>query len=81
MFTRLGFSVVAHVDADVLIVDEALAVGDAFVQKCMRFLHGFRDNGGTLVFVSHDMGAVTALCDRVIWLKDGRVFMDAPPKR
>lgn len=81
MFTRLGFSVVAHVDADVLIVDEALAVGDAFfVQKCMRFLHRFRDNGGTLVFVSHDMGAVTALCDRVIWLKDGRVFMDAPPK-
>jgi lipopolysaccharide transport system ATP-binding protein len=82
MFTRLGFSVVAHVDADVLIVDEALAVGDAFfVQKCMRFLHAFRENGGTLVFVSHDMGAVTALCDRVIWLKDGRVFMDAPPKQ
>lgn len=81
MFTRLGFSVVAHVDADVLIVDEALAVGDAFfVQKCMRFLHGFREAGGTLVFVSHDMGAVTALCDRVIWLKDGRVFMDASPK-
>ncbi len=82
MFTRLGFSVVAHVDADVLIVDEALAVGDAFfVQKCMRFLHAFRDKGGTLVFVSHDMGAVTALCDRVIWLKDGCVFMDAPPKQ
>jgi len=82
MFTRLGFSVVAHVDADVLIVDEALAVGDAFfVQKCMRFLHAFRENGGTLVFVSHDMEAVTALCDRVIWLKDGRVFMDAPPKQ
>lgn len=82
MFTRLGFSVVAHVDADVLIVDEALAVGDAFfVQKCMRFLHAFRKNGGTLVFVSHDMGAVTALCDRVIWLKGGRVLMDAPPKQ
>lgn len=81
MFTRLGFSVVAHVDADVLIVDEALAVGDAFfVQKCMRFLHGFREAGGTLIFVSHDMGAVTALCDRVIWLKDGGVFMDASPK-
>ncbi len=81
MFTRLGFSVVAHVDADVLIVDEALAVGDAyFVQKCMRYLHRFRDGGGTLIFVSHDMGAVTALCDRVIWLKDGGVFMDASPK-
>lgn len=82
MFTRLGFSVVAHVDADILIVDEALAVGDAFfVQKCMRFLHGFREAGGTLIFVSHDMGAVTALCDRVIWLKDGVVAMDATPKQ
>lgn len=81
MFTRLGFSVVAHVDADVLIVDEALAVGDAyFVQKCMRFLHAFRAKGGTLVFVSHDMGSVTALCDRVIWLRDGLVAMDDTPK-
>jgi lipopolysaccharide transport system ATP-binding protein len=81
MFTRLGFSVVAHVDADVLIVDEALAVGDAyFVQKCMRFLHAFRTNGGTLVFVSHDMGSVTALCDRVIWLRDGYVALDDTPK-
>lgn len=81
MFTRLGFSVVAHVDADILIVDEALAVGDAyFVQKCMRFLREFRAAGGTLIFVSHDMGAVTALCDRVIWLKDGKVAMDDTPK-
>lgn len=81
MFTRLGFSVVAHVDADILVVDEALAVGDAyFVQKCMRFLHHFRDNGGTLVFVSHDMGTVTALCDRVIWLAGGVVAMDEGPK-
>lgn len=81
MFTRLGFSVVAHVDADILIVDEALAVGDAyFVQKCMRFLHSFRDGGGTLIFVSHDMGSVTALCDRVIWLRDGGMHMDGPPK-
>lgn len=81
MFTRLGFSVVAHVDADVLIVDEALAVGDAyFVQKCMRYLHRFREGGGTLVFVSHDMGSVTALCDRVIWLRDGVIAMDDTPK-
>jgi len=81
MFTRLGFSVVAHVDADILVVDEALAVGDAyFVQKCMRFLHGFRQGGGTLIFVSHDMGSVTALCDRVIWLQDGRIAMDDSPK-
>lgn len=81
MFTRLGFSVVAHVSADILIIDEALAVGDAFfVQKCMRFLHNFRENGGTLIFVSHDMGSVTALCDRVIWIKDGGIAMDDIPK-
>ena len=81
MFTRLAFAVAAHVDADILIVDEALAVGDAFfVQKCMRHLERFREAGGTLVFVSHDMGAVTALCDRVLWLSEGRIAMDAGPK-
>lgn len=81
MFTRLGFAVVAHVDADILVVDEALAVGDAyFVQKCMRFLAGFKEAGGTLLFVSHDMGSVTSLCDRAIWLRDGVVALDAPPK-
>lgn len=82
MFTRLAFAVVAHVDADILVVDEALAVGDAyFVQKCMRFLAGFRRDGGTLLFVSHDMGAVTSLCDRAIWLRDGCMVMDDTPKR
>lgn len=81
MFTRLGFAVAAHVDADLLVVDEALAVGDAFfVQKCMRHLERFRASGGTLVFVSHDMGAVTALCDRVLWLEGGRIVMDDGPK-
>ena len=81
MFTRLAFAVVAHVDADILVIDEALAVGDAyFVQKCMRFLSGFKEAGGTLLFVSHDMGSVTSLCDRAIWLRDGRVAMDASPK-
>jgi lipopolysaccharide transport system ATP-binding protein len=82
MFTRLAFSVVAHVDADVLVVDEALAVGDAyFVQKCMRFLDRFKASGGTLLFVSHDMGSVTSLCDRAIWLKDGRIAIDDSPKQ
>ena len=81
MFTRLAFAVVAHVDADILVVDEALAVGDAyFVQKCMRFLAAFKEAGGTLLFVSHDMASVTSLCDRAIWLRDGRVAMDASPK-
>lgn len=81
MFMRLAFSVIAHVDADILIVDEALAVGDAyFVQKCMRFLHNFTRNGGTLVFVSHDTTTVTSLCDRAIWISDGMIRMDDEPK-
>lgn len=73
MVVRLAFAVIAHVDADVLIIDEALAVGDVyFVQKCMRFLRGFRERG-TLLFVSHDMSSVLTLCDRVIWLDQGEV--------
>lgn len=71
MMMRLAFSVMVHVDADVLIIDEALAVGDAFfTQKCMRFLREFKERG-TLLFVSHDAGAVMGLCDRAIWLDSG----------
>lgn len=73
MFLRLAFAVIAHVDAQILIIDEALAVGDVFfVQKCMRFLHQFRQQG-TILFVSHDTAAVTGLCDRAIWLDNGRI--------
>jgi lipopolysaccharide transport system ATP-binding protein len=76
MVVRLAFSVIAHVDADVLVIDEALAVGDAFfVQKCMRFLREFMTRG-TILFVSHDTGAVVNLCRRAIWLHEGRVAMD-----
>ena len=72
MFLRLAFAVIAHVDADILVIDEALAVGDAFfVQKCMRFLRRFMQ-GGTLLFVSHDSSAVVNLCQRAIWLDQGR---------
>jgi lipopolysaccharide transport system ATP-binding protein len=71
MMLRLAFGVIAHVDSDILVVDEALAVGDAvFVQKCMRFLHRFMERG-TLLFVSHDIGSVHKLCDRAIWLDHG----------
>ncbi|WP_308418549.1 ABC transporter ATP-binding protein [Chitinimonas arctica] len=81
MFVRLAFAVVAHVDADVLVIDEALSVGDAFfTQKCMRFLRGFRDQGGTLLFVSHDSGAVVGLCDRAIWLDKGRLRAEGSAK-
>ncbi len=73
MFMRLAFSVAAHVDADLLIIDEALAVGDArFTQKCMRYLKEFKKRG-SILFVSHDVGAVTGLCDRAIWLDHGSV--------
>jgi lipopolysaccharide transport system ATP-binding protein len=73
MYARLAFAVCAHVDADILVVDEILAVGDVgFQQRCMRFLNSFRARG-TLLFVSHDEGSVLALCDRAIWLDHGVV--------
>lgn len=73
MYVRLAFAVIANVDADILIIDEALAVGDAlFSQKCMRFLHNFKKNG-TILFVSHNSAAVVNLCDRAVWLEKGQV--------
>jgi len=81
MTLRLAFSVIAHVDADVLIIDEALAVGDAyFSQKCMRFLREFMKTGSVL-FVSHDAGAVANLCDMAIYLEHGKLKMLDTPKR
>ena len=81
MVVRLAFAVMAHVDAEILVIDEALAVGDArFVQKCMRFLRGFKERG-TLLFVSHDTTAVSSLCDRVLWLDGGRVKALGPSKQ
>ncbi|NCN97074.1 MAG: ABC transporter ATP-binding protein, partial [Rhodoferax sp.] len=73
MLVRLAFAVIAHVDADILVIDEALAVGDAFfTQKCMRFLRGFMQHG-TVLFVSHDTAAVKSLCSHAIWLDKGIV--------
>ncbi|ABM05143.1 ABC transporter ATP-binding protein [Psychromonas ingrahamii 37] len=73
MYVRLAFAVIAHVNADMLIIDEALAVGDAlFTQKCMRFLREFKKTG-VLLFVSHDTSAVTNLCDKAVWLKNGQL--------
>jgi lipopolysaccharide transport system ATP-binding protein len=80
MYARLAFAVIAHVDAQILIIDEALAVGDSFfVQKCMRFLRKFQETG-TILFVSHDTAAVTNLCDRAVWLHNGRVAADGGAK-
>ena len=80
MMLRLAFAVIAHVDADILIIDEALAVGDAFfTQKCMRFLRTFM-NTGTILFVSHDTSSVRALCNKAIWLERGKVLKQGSPK-
>lgn len=73
MYVRLAFAVIAHVDADILVIDEALAVGDAvFTQKCMRYIRDFRKRG-TLLFVSHDMNSVLNLCEKAVWLDHGQV--------
>lgn len=80
MMVRLAFAVIAHVDADILVVDEALAVGDAFfTQKCMRFLRSFMKTG-TILFVSHDSGAIKNLCNKAIWLEKGTVLELGPSK-
>jgi len=80
MVLRLAFATIAHVDADILVIDEALAVGDAiFSQKCMRFIRDFKKHG-TLLFVSHDMAAVQSLCNKAIWLDKGSLLMAGPVK-
>lgn len=81
MYVRLAFAIAAHVDAETLLIDEALSVGDIlFTQKCMRFLREFQQRG-TLVFVSHDTSAVTSMCTRAVWLDGGRLVMDGTAKQ
>ncbi|PJX25517.1 sugar ABC transporter ATP-binding protein [Advenella sp. S44] len=81
MFARLAFSIAIHVDPEILIIDEALSVGDArFVAKCMKKIKDIQSKGATILFVSHDVGSVRTLCDRAIWIDkgvlidDGKVF-------
>ncbi|KVO05325.1 sugar ABC transporter ATP-binding protein [Burkholderia ubonensis] len=74
MYARLAFSIAIHVDPDILIVDEALAVGDArFVAKCMRRIKDIQEDGATILFVSHDVTSVRTLCERAIWLDKGHL--------
>ncbi len=81
MQARLGFSVAVHVDAEVLIVDEVLAVGDqGFQEKCYARIAEFQGAGGTVLFVSHDMDAVRRVAHRVVWLKGGLVERDGAPE-
>jgi lipopolysaccharide transport system ATP-binding protein len=80
MAMRLAFAVIAHVDADILIIDEALAVGDAyFQQKCLRWLKQFRESG-TVLFCGHDAGAILSLCQRALWLDKGHLQMEGSAK-
>lgn len=78
MYMRLAFSVAINVDADIILIDEILAVGDQrFQEKCMNKMKELKNEGKTMVFVSHSKEAVEFLCDRAIWLKDGKIEMDS----
>jgi ABC-type polysaccharide/polyol phosphate transport system ATPase subunit len=82
MYVRLGFAVAVHTDPDVLLVDEVLAVGDeAFGHKCLRRIEELLAAGKTLLFVSHSLDLVEGLCDRVLWLDDGRPRLLGEPRR
>ena len=74
MYMRLGFAVAIHVDPEVLLIDEVLAVGDeAFTRKCLDKIGEFRRRGKTIVIVTHSLGLVEKMCDEVLWLRQGKV--------
>jgi len=82
MYMRLGFSVAIHVDPDVLLIDEVLAVGDeAFTRKCLDKIGEFRRRGKTIVLVTHSLGLVEKMCDEALWLRHGGKAGDGDPKR
>jgi lipopolysaccharide transport system ATP-binding protein len=79
MVARLGFATIAHTPADILLIDEVLAVGDLqFQGKCREHLRAFKQQGGTLIIVTHDMAALTEICDQAICLNQGRVVSQGP---
>jgi ABC-2 type transport system ATP-binding protein len=81
MFMRLAFSVAIHVDADILLIDEVLSVGDAaFRQKSYRRILDFKKRGGTILFVSHELAAIERLCERVMLLRDGNILVEGSPR-
>jgi ABC-type polysaccharide/polyol phosphate transport system ATPase subunit len=82
MYVRLGFAVAIHTDPEVLLVDEVLAVGDeAFAHRCLRRIEELLAAGRTVIFVSHALGLVEDLCDRVLWLEGGRIRESGAPRR
>lgn len=79
MYVRLAFSVAAHLDPEILLLDEVLAVGDLpFQRKCMEFAKKLQSRDATILFVSHNMFSIKAMCERVIYLKQGRIQFDGP---
>src|ERR1700752_3976981 len=82
MYMRLGFAVAIHVDPDILLVDEVLAVGDeGFTHKCLDKFSEFRRRGKTILLVTHSLGLVERFCDEAVWLDSGRVLAQGDPKR
>src|SRR5947209_10264428 len=82
MYVRLGFSIAAHLDPDILLLDEVLAVGDAaFQEKCLKRISEMKEAGTTIVFISHDLGAVERLCDRVLLLQRGEIVANGAPRQ
>lgn len=82
MYMRLGFSIAINVNPDILLIDEVLAVGDAsFVPKCLDRIDDFRRRKKTILFVSHDLLTVEKICNRVVWLKEGKIQAVGQPKR
>jgi lipopolysaccharide transport system ATP-binding protein len=82
MYVRLAFSVAAHLEPEILLVDEVLAVGDAeFQQRCLGRMEDFSGTGRTVLFVSHNMQTINQLCDRVIWLDEGTIAEDGDPSQ
>ncbi|HAB65759.1 MAG TPA: hypothetical protein DCE23_00180 [Firmicutes bacterium] len=80
MYMRLAFSVAINVDAEILLVDEILSVGDQhFQEKCLNKMKELRNEGKTMVFVTHSMGQVKELCNRAVWLSNGKIKMDGNP--
>lgn len=80
MYVRLAFAASIHVNADILIVDEALAVGDLrFQQKCLRKIEELKNEGKTIILVTHDTGTARNFCDRIVWLHKGSVCMEGEP--
>lgn len=82
MYSRLSFAVGININPDILIADEVLSVGDMrFSQKCLRKMREFKDEGKTIIFVSHDIQSVNVFCDTAMWIKDGEIFMRGDAKQ